>query len=908
MMEQNRHPHRTAIALFLAGLGAGALSAGCEALTTPFANLGALHDAIEEARHSADAATRRDRDDDGIPDGIEDQLATDPTDPDTDHDGLVDNAELFGLGGDFDRLAPIPDGDHDGVIAPIDEDDDGDGRHDGASVDSDGDGIANYLEYYGYRYDWLTGAFLPWDGDASVEHYRTDPLQASTDQDAYSDAMEVTGIGMDVTVLPPGNHPLVPAIPNIDLELLGYSITLNEEIEYGEGHSLANETTWNRETSATHSYTSEHNWEIGVEAGTTGGHGHFVMHANYGGSYSSTESTSTSVALGGSALDSREWSVARTMNPTEAAYIKLFVRAHNRGTAPLSTIIPTVTLRVGGLNVETFEPGNAQANMLVPGESYPEDPTVAWVIDSIDTGASIVPLALTMRELRALENGAPISLTVTQALGEVMRLSDEDAWESVGDVNQFLARCEAVSANVRFDLGDGNVLGYLVYAGDTDSGVPVTLGDAMALLGVTEGTTLNYVDRSNRARTVSIDGYDIVVDAETLRLAGWTLDEGPGPAVPPDGFVFEDTRLRPGSSVLLRAPRTVSGATEPVIHYAYADAVEGEVRVCATDYQGIASVVVMNEARNQMLALTEDLAGSCFFSALASTAELPIGEDPLTAVVTNLNGDVIEGPVETLYYAPGPRVPVINEVRLDLASRSVYANVSSGAPGDPNSEIEWVRLYHPGFVPGYFAMTTVPNDFEDPNGFEVDLPEGFARSDVEVVAYVAAGVYARHRVGSGEVTIPRVTGTTHLDASIDTTGVDEEWWVPRFDLDTGMGASSFYESDDWSSAYVPAVSNDLWVSVDEGGTAWLHFNGTYARVVPGIDFTALTQGIVAGYAPSLTASLALNTTEGIQVGDMLAIRTNEGHWSKLRVISLPASYDWWTDLYVRNIWFEYLTW
>lgn len=45
-----------------------------------------------------------------------------------------------------------------------------------------------------------------------------------------------------------------------------------------------------------------------------------------------------------------------------------------------------------------------------------------WVIDSVDTGAGVVPISLTMDELRALESGAPISITMTQMLADVLTL------------------------------------------------------------------------------------------------------------------------------------------------------------------------------------------------------------------------------------------------------------------------------------------------------------------------------------------------------------------------------------------------------------------------------------------------------------------------------------------------------
>ena len=86
-------------------------------------------------------------------------------------------------------------------------------------TDSDVDGVPDQLEMSGYF--WKDGKFRLWDGDPNVTYYRTDPDQWSTDQDPYSDGMEVSRIKMDVSVAEPGNHPLVPAYPDIYVSMDG---------------------------------------------------------------------------------------------------------------------------------------------------------------------------------------------------------------------------------------------------------------------------------------------------------------------------------------------------------------------------------------------------------------------------------------------------------------------------------------------------------------------------------------------------------------------------------------------------------------------------------------------------------------------------------------------------------------
>ena len=108
-----------------------------------------------------------DSDDDGLTDGEEVALGTDPFDPDTDDDGLSDGQEVEVYGTD-----------------PLDPDTDDDGLNDGDEIaagtdpfnpDTDGDGLS--------------------DGD-EVHVYGTDPLDPDTDDDGLTDGMEVA-LGTD---------------------------------------------------------------------------------------------------------------------------------------------------------------------------------------------------------------------------------------------------------------------------------------------------------------------------------------------------------------------------------------------------------------------------------------------------------------------------------------------------------------------------------------------------------------------------------------------------------------------------------------------------------------------------------------------------------------------------------------
>ena len=143
MNPENRHCLPMLFAL-LCALGCGGRSS-----SAPPATGGLTISQVYDKSLASLRAGNPDTDGDGIPDDVErDILHTDPLKVDTDGDGLFDNAEVFGhmKWGEKD---PVPDKNGNGRIAALDQDDDGDGVNDGERVDSDGDGIPNYLEFYG---------------------------------------------------------------------------------------------------------------------------------------------------------------------------------------------------------------------------------------------------------------------------------------------------------------------------------------------------------------------------------------------------------------------------------------------------------------------------------------------------------------------------------------------------------------------------------------------------------------------------------------------------------------------------------------------------------------------------------------------------------------------------------------
>jgi len=845
-------------------------------------------------------STAPDVDGDYLPNDVEALVGTNPFDRDTDHDGLPDNYEIFGSGY-FDPTDFVPDNDKDGYVAPVDADDDADGRNDGEVMDTDKDGVPNYLEYYGYTYDWMTERFVLWDGNPDVPHFFTDPLQSSTDQDAFPDGMEVSQAIMDVAVQTPGDDPCVPAYPNIVVQLMSYAVTLNEEITYTDGGSLAKGSTWNRETSLTASRSTELNWEFGVETkigmSAAGPSASVSTHYSFGGAYTSTQTTSTAVSAGASVLNEKNWSRARCMNPTEAAKIKLCLKAHNFGTASASNIIPTLTLRIGGINVATFEPGNAQINMLVPGGTYPSEPNVYWVVDSVDTGAGIAPLVLTLDELRALERGAPVSITVTQLLADVTLATEEHGWASAGDANEYLARCEAVSANIHVEVGDGSFVHYLVYADDSSSAPKMTLRDALRCIGMSEQGTLFYRDATGAPSATSLGNYTFVFDRATLAANGW--DVSTSPITPPPGeATIADIVLNPDTTLFVKSPRELSD-TGPVIYYANADPQTREVTLCTSDYQGIGSVMFLDKGGDPFvdeddnpIQMVEEIPDSGFYYLIVPDPDY-VFEGTERVIVTNIINEEAERTVDIVYYEepPQPEAPLFNTVQLDIAVAppELYVNVTNPNPMFP---IKWVKVFHTELDGGVLEMGPPVNAYEDPDGWVATLPDGWPYTDLKVVAYIQPGIWSEVLLSPEDVTKAVRSGTLTMYGEFDWTGTDE-WQTSTLNFDTGgYGGSGWHN---YATKYGPPWDITHWATAASSNMWWLYFAQPHAKATKPFDDVD-PDHILA------RLSVAEEPVGDYQYAkdDVFVLVSDLGYLVKFKIVGISNDDEGWPDEYHRR--------
>jgi outer membrane protein OmpA-like peptidoglycan-associated protein len=190
-----------------------------------------------------------DNDGDGLTNGYEKTVGTDPNKADTDGDGLTDYEEIVKY--HTDPLKPDTDGDGltDGEEVmkyhtdPLKADTDGDGLNDGQEVntyhtdplkaDTDGDGLNDGDEVLKYHTDPLK---TDTDGDGlsdydEVMKYHTDPLKVDTDGGSVSDGVEVA---RGTNPLDPSDDIPKPPAPKMEV---GKAIVL-EGIVFASGKAV----------------------------------------------------------------------------------------------------------------------------------------------------------------------------------------------------------------------------------------------------------------------------------------------------------------------------------------------------------------------------------------------------------------------------------------------------------------------------------------------------------------------------------------------------------------------------------------------------------------------------------------------------------------------------------------------
>ncbi|MFS1519441.1 PA14 domain-containing protein [Bacillus sp. SCS-151] len=418
--------------------------------------------------------------------------------------------------------------------------------------DGDADCIPDDWEMEGFTYIFGVG-LVEWDDEYLDQWtmYNTDPSQKSTDQDPYTDYMEATKVNMDRAVLSPGDHPLVPAYPDIEVTLDGFDYTPNETITLTDGSSISNTQSFNTQTydltTITNGFNSSVEYGMAVKASlnpfNSGAESHITFSSGY--DYSDTRQSGTVSWEAGDATEATNWSTATTTTPDEAAFLDLKVHYTNRGTAPIYDFVPTIGVQLGGEDIETFDPQIA-AKLLKADDQFPYTGSV--VMNSKADGSKI---SLTIDQLQKLNLGYPIIINDLQISQGTISVDGESE-----DWNHYLSQIENTSATIR--VQNPNTKEYeerKVFANRGQTYQPeVTLGDALisAFNAELDGSGNLIIDGHHLD-----ENWTLIGDADTNETIQQYVDEIRN---------LSDIPLRPGMQIDLRK---IDPNDEPVISFAY---------------------------------------------------------------------------------------------------------------------------------------------------------------------------------------------------------------------------------------------------------------------------------------------------------------------------------------------------
>jgi len=384
----------------------------------------------------------------------------------------------------------------------------------------------------------------------------------------------------------------------------------------------------------------------------------------------------------------------------------------------------------------------------------------------------------------------------------------------------------------------------------------------------------------------------------------------------PEESALHALRLLPDSNVLIRAPRDPAAVPEPEVYYGFLDPYTGEVRVSAADYEGILRVRVRDEEDTQSIELFEDVPGAGFFSGSAKGDDAFDPETTLFAEVLNPGGFTTTVELGKLFQEPDPQNPFIHSIDLDLNEHRLYVNVESGNPDNANSDIEWVRLFHPDLPGGFVELDLVQDRvfdyYQDENGLEKALPADFdATEDIKVVAYVSPGVYTETDVGPGDITNIQVlrSGAITMRSDWDDgpdDGVKFTSRIGRLTLDAAKGTNPYRFTS--SQAFflvnpplhpIPGAPVDLVLRVENGALAIanlpanMYMNAQHALMGSGDQlYRMLTKGELEQADLVGDSPLAVGRLGGLQKNQVDAVFTTRGLYAKIYVQDIKESYDY----------------
>jgi photosystem II stability/assembly factor-like uncharacterized protein len=415
--------------------------------------------------------------------------------------------------------------------------------------DLDGDGVPNWLEIGGYYYNAISG-LQPCDPAVDNPCFVTDYTQWSTDGDPFSDFHEVSKANMPVGA--PYNHPLVAAEHIIAVDLANFTVTPRQTITDAKGGSFGQAY----QNSTTNTYEESISVTATAMIGPAG-------IAGYSATGSVTQTTANTVS------STRNWEVdwntATTVDLNAAADLTLSIFIRNLGSAQARNVRLFFNLKIGNRVIASIRAPLAPG-LIDSGDQFPSTAQGPWVINSIENqDGSSSPITITMDQLKAIESGAPLTLTVTAVEADILRWNPAGgggagSWEcdaGVGcDWNAYQSRIR--SSTVKLDIHTGNehkqyrVFGGKSYGNSSSPDIVMTLRDVLELVLNVQGPNDN----------ATIEGRAYPSEWYAMTSSDKLIQNWDAAGSPPN---ILDLEMAPGTTLRLTSP---SASPEPIIDLA----------------------------------------------------------------------------------------------------------------------------------------------------------------------------------------------------------------------------------------------------------------------------------------------------------------------------------------------------
>ncbi|MGE7874885.1 binary toxin-like calcium binding domain-containing protein [Bacillus paramycoides] len=314
--------------------------------------------------------------------------------------------------------------------------------------DWDKDGIPNDLETNGYKieFNYQTGKneVRAWDPekDKGKLKFITNPMSANSDGDPFTDDYEVAHFGSDSDT---DFNPMVANMPNLQIGIKRIGVTPIKEITDSKGGSI--NKGWEKSVSTQHSFNVGLTVGGGVEGSAAGPTPKADASLNVGYGYSKTDTETESYS------NNFDWSTATTVDTAKAAKVSLQLEYKNTGTASAENVSPHFNIRLGDKIINTVKATQDRYKAQHLSTEKGGRNKTEVLIDSLE-GQADVNIYLTLDELKAVEQGALLSVEVLPTSTMDVSIEQDGEFKNLGDAGKYESRVNASTALLETDIGN----------------------------------------------------------------------------------------------------------------------------------------------------------------------------------------------------------------------------------------------------------------------------------------------------------------------------------------------------------------------------------------------------------------------------------------------------------------------